>query len=95
VSQLVQAGLDRSPIQPALGFLTFSLLGSGPSQTDLNRKFLGSRRITDYLCDHPAEARVMGSKDLLDFQPPIAGFGSGDGFKECIHVAMSPPEPIL
>jgi hypothetical protein len=37
----------------------------------------------------------MGSKDPLDFQPAIAGFGSGDGFNECVHVAMSPPEPIL
>jgi hypothetical protein len=95
VPQFVQAGLDRSPIQPAFRILAVRLAGHGPLETNFDSELLGSRRVPYYLRDHAGETRVMGTKDPLDIRPGIVGFGSNNGFTECVHVAMSPPDDIL
>jgi hypothetical protein len=93
--ELVQAGVDRSPIQPAFRILTFGFAARRPLQADFDGEFLGSRRVPDYLRDHAGKARVMSTKDPLDIRPAIVGFGSNNGFTECVHVAMSPPDGVL
>jgi hypothetical protein len=95
VAQFVQAGLDRCAVQPPFCILAFRFAGYRPLEADFDSKFLGSRRVSNYLCDHSCEPRIMGAKDPLDFGPGIIGLGSNNGVTECVHVAMSPLNGIL
>ena len=93
--QLVETGLDRSAIKPALGIFTIGFSVHRPFQADFDGQFLSARRVPNYLRDYSSEARVMSTKNPLDIRPGIVGFGSNNVFTDCVHADMSPLGPIL
>jgi hypothetical protein len=82
VPQFVQAGLGRSPIQPALRMLTSGLSADRSPQAHLNGEFLRSRWVQDYFGDDTGQARIMGAKDPFDIQPGVVGICSNNGFTD-------------
>ncbi len=82
-------------MQPSCSAFPLSVVIPRPSQKNLNREFLGARRIADDLGDHTSDPSVVNREYRFQIGPSFTGVRLNNGLAHCVHNAITPLAAVL